>query len=152
MSKIRYDKISTYFKLNKKSFILSTITGVIYNGLMAYVPLVQGKLIDLYKAQSDVKYIILFALSFLLFVIFIQVNRYFKRYFVRDFSNRMVLEMRTISFNNLLQSDIQDFSKTSKGDIMNKNLSDIKDSAEGVRKVLTEIYDSLILMLGYFIC
>ena len=151
MSKIRYDKISTYFKLNKKSFILSTITGVIYNGLMAFVPLVQGKLIDLYKAQSDVKYIILFALSFLLFVIFIQVNRYFKRYFVRDFSNRMVLEMRTISFNNLLQSDIQDFSKTSKGDIMNKNLSDIKDSAEGVRKVLTEIYDSLILMLGYFI-
>ena len=34
---------------------------------------------------------------------------------------------------------------------MNKNLADIKDSAEGVRKVLTEIYDSVILMTGYFI-
>lgn len=151
MKEIRYDKISTYFKLNKKSFILATITGIIFNGLMAFVPLVQGKLIDLYKEQSDIKYIILFALSFLLFVLFIQVNRYFKRYYVRDFSNRMVLEMRTISFNNLLKSNMEDFSKTSKGDVMNKNLSDIKDSAEGVRKVLTEIYDSLILMLGYFI-
>ncbi len=151
MNKIRYDKISTYFKLNKKSFILATIAGVVFNGLMAFVPLVQGRLIDLYKEQSDVKYIILFALSFLLFVVFIQVNRYFKRYYVRDFSNRMVLEMRTVSFNNLLKSNIEDFSKASKGDVMSKNLSDIKDSAEGVRKVLTEIYDSLILMLGYFI-
>ena len=81
MNKIRYDKISTYFKLNKKSFILATIAGVVFNGLMAFVPLVQGRLIDLYKEQSDVKYIILFALSFLLFVEFIQVNRYFKRYY-----------------------------------------------------------------------
>ena len=35
MKDIRYDKISTYFKLNKKSFILATLTGVIFNGLMA---------------------------------------------------------------------------------------------------------------------
>ncbi len=151
MRDIRYDKISTYFKLNKKSFILATITGVIFNGLMAFVPLVQGKLINAYKAQKDAKYIILFALSFLAFIVFIQVNRYLKRYFVRDFSNRMVLQMRTVSFQNLIKDDISEFSKTSKGDIMNKNLSDIKDCAEGVRKMLTEVYDSVILMLGYLI-
>lgn len=151
MKKIQYDKISTYFKLNKKPFIIATITGILFNGLMALVPIVQGKLIDAYKAQQDVKYIILFALTFLAFVIFIQVNRYFKRYYVRDFSNRMVLQMRTVSFQNLLKDDMSEFSKTSKGDIMNKNLSDIKDSAEGVRKVLTEVYDSVILMLGYLI-
>lgn len=151
MKDIRYDKISTYFKLNKKSFILATITGVIFNGLMAFVPLVQGKLINAYKTQQDAKYIILFALSFLAFIVFIQINRYLKRYFVRDFSNRMVLQMRTVSFQNLIKDDISEFSKTSKGDIMNKNLSDIKDCAEGVRKMLTEVYDSVILMLGYLI-
>lgn len=151
MKDIHYDKISTYFKLNKKSFILATITGVIFNGLMAFVPLVQGELINAYKAQKDAKYIILFALSFLAFIVFIQVNRYLKRYFVRDFSNRMVLQMRTVSFQNLIKDDISEFSKTSKGDIMNKNLSDIKDCAEGVRKMLTEAYDSVILMLGYLI-
>lgn len=151
MKNLRYDKISTYFKLNKKSFIIATITGIVFNGLMAFVPIMQGKLLDLYKEKEDVMYIVYFALSFLAFVIFIQGNRYLKRYYVRDFSNRMVLQMRTVSFNNLIQSNIEDFSKTSKGDIMNKNLSDIKDSAEGVRKMLTEIYDSVILMIGYFI-
>ena len=148
---LRYDRVSTYFKLNKKSFILATITGIIFNGLMALVPIVQGKLIDAFNAQEDVKYIIKFALAFLTFVIFIQVNRYFKRYYVRDFSNKMVLQMRTVSFKNLITDDISTFIKESKGDIMNKNLSDIKDSAEGVRKILTEVYDSIILMLGYFI-
>lgn len=151
MRDIRYDKISTYFKLNKKSFILATIAGVIFNGLMAFVPLVQGELINAYKAQKDAKYIILFALSFLAFIVFIQVNRYLKRYFVRDFSNRMILQMRTVSFQNLIKDDISEFSKTSKGDIMSKNLLDIKDCAEGVRKMLTEVYDSVILMLGYLI-
>ena len=151
MNRPQYDKISTYFKLNKKSFIIATITGIIFNGLMAFVPIVQGKLIDAYKEQEDVKYIIYFAIAFLAFVIFIQVNRYFKRYYVRDFSNRMVLQMRTVSFQNLITDDIKEFSNASKGDIMDKNLSDIKDSAEGVRKILTEVYDSVILMLGYLI-
>ena len=151
MKRTQYDKISTYFKLNKKSFIIATITGIIFNGLMAFVPIVQGKLIDAYKEQEDVKYIIYFAIAFLAFVIFIQVNRYFKRYYVRDFSNLMVLQMRTVSFQNLITDDIKEFSNTSKGDIMDKNLSDIKDSAEGVRKILTEVYDSVILMLGYLI-
>ena len=151
MKRTQYDKISTYFKLNKKSFIIASITGIIFNGLMAFVPIVQGKLIDAYKEQEDVKYIIYFAIAFLAFVIFIQVNRYFKRYYVRDFSNRMVLQMRTVSFQNLITDDIKEFSNTSKGDIMDKNLSDIKDSAEGVRKILTEVYDSVILMLGYLI-
>lgn len=151
MRDIRYDKISTYFKLNKKSFILATIAGVIFNGLMAFVPLVQGELINAYKAQKDANYIILFALSFLAFIVFIQVNRYLKRYFVRDFSNRMILQMRTVSFQNLIKDDISEFSKTSKGDIMSKTLLDIKDCAEGVRKMLTEVYDSVILMLGYLI-
>lgn len=151
MRDIRYDKISTYFKLNKKSFILATIAGVIFNGLMAFVLLVQGELINAYKAQKDAKYIILFALSFLAFIVFIQVNRYLKRYFVRDFSNRMILQMRTVSFQNLIKDDISEFSKTSKGDIMSKTLLDIKDCAEGVRKMLTEVYDSVILMLGYLI-
>lgn len=151
MKNYKYDKISTYFKLNKKSFIIATITGIMFNGLMAFVPIIQGKLIDLYKEKQDVKYIVYSAVSFLAFVIFIQGNRYLKRYYVRDFSNRMVLQMRTVSFNNLIQSNIEDFLETSKGDIMSKNLSDIKDSAEGVRKILTEIYDSLILMIGYFV-
>ncbi len=89
---------------------------------MALVQISQGKLIDAFKAQEDAKYIISFALIFLIFIIFIQVNRFFKRYYVRDISNKMVLQMRTASFYNMITSDISEFTKTSKGDIMNKNL------------------------------
>lgn len=151
MSKNRYDKISTYFKLNKKSFILATISGIFYNVLMVFVPIVMGKLINAFKEQASKQYIIQFAILFLMFVIFIQFNRFLKRYYVRDFANRMVLQMRTVSFLNLIHDDIKEFSLTTKGDIMNKNLADIKDSAEGVRKILTEIYDSIILISGYLI-
>lgn len=89
---------------------------------MALVQISQGKLIDAFKAQEDAKYIISFALIFLIFIIFIQVNLFFKRYYVRDISNKMVLQMRTASFYNMITSDISEFTKTSKGDIMNKNL------------------------------
>lgn len=151
MKKIDYSKIRTYFYLNKKSFILATITGIIYNVLMVLVPLLTGKLIDLFKAQEDTIKIITYALLFLIFVIFIQVNRFFKRYYVRDFANKIVLQMRQVSFENMMSSSIEEINAASKGDIMNKTLSDIKDSAEGIRKTLTEVYDSIILMLGYFI-
>lgn len=151
MKKIDYSKIRTYFYLNKKSFILATITGIIYNVLMVLVSLLTGKLIDLFKAQEDTIKIVTYALLFLIFVIFIQVNRFFKRYYVRDFANKIVLQMRQVSFENMMLSSIEKINSTSKGDIMNKTLSDIKDSAEGIRKTLTEVYDSIILMLGYFI-
>lgn len=151
MKKIDYSKIRTYFYLNKKSFILATITGIIYNVLMVLVSLLTGKLIDLFKVQEDTIKIVTYALLFLIFVIFIQVNRFFKRYYVRDFANKIVLQMRQVSFENMMSSSIEKINSTSKGDIMNKTLSDIKDSAEGIRKTLTEVYDSIILMLGYFI-
>ncbi|MDY2888807.1 MAG: ABC transporter ATP-binding protein [Candidatus Caccosoma sp.] len=151
MSKIKYDKISTYFKLNKKSFILATISGIFYNVLMVLVPILLGKLIDVFKIQANKNEIIILAILFFLFIIFIQFNRFIKRYYVRDFANRMVLQMRTVSFLNMIHADIKEFNTTSKGDIMNKNLTDIKDSAEGVRKILTEVYDSIILITGYFI-
>lgn len=151
MKKIEYDKIRTYFVLNKGAFLLASISGILYNVLMVLVPYAQGSLIDCFQEGESKEQIILYAILFLLLVGFIQVNRYLKRYFVRDFSNKMVLQMRQVSFNNLLLCNVEDLSSNSKGDIMTKNLSDIKDSAEGVRKTLTEVYDTFILMIGYFI-
>ncbi len=145
------DKVSTYFKEFKVSFILATISGLIYNSLMAFIPIMQGKLINNYILNKDVKELYIGCLLFILLVIFIQINRYIKRYFVRDFSNRMVLAMRTKTYENLILSDISNFVSANRGDILNKNLSDIKDSAEGVRKILTEVYDSFVLLAAYTI-
>lgn len=148
---IRYDRVRSYFWLNRKPFIIATITGIIYNGLMAFIPILQGKLIDSFSVSINLKRIISLAISFLVIVVFVQINRMLKRFYVRDFANRMVLQMRNVSFKNMISDDIYSFMNESKGDIMNKNLSDINDSADGVRKMLTEVYDSIIMMLGYFI-
>ncbi len=144
-----YQKLSTYFFLNKKSFILSSITGIFYNVLLVFIPIIQGKLIDLYETSNDKKYIIWFSISFLLLVIFIQINRYLKRFFVRDFANKMVLKQREIFFNNLLTYEIKDLDN--KADLVSRAMSDINDTAEGVRKILTEVFDTLILFTGYTI-
>ena len=68
MKKIDYSKIRTYFYLNKKSFILATITGIIYNVLMVLVHLLTGKLIDLFKAQEDTIKIVTYAMLEILLI------------------------------------------------------------------------------------
>lgn len=144
----KYNKLSYYFFLNKKAFILSTISGILYNTLMVFVPLLLGNLIDLYTSSLDKQDIVIKALLFFFLIVFIQFNRYLKRFFVRDFANKMVLNMREIFFNNLLYSDID---KTSTADLITRAMSDINDTAEGVRKILTEVFDTLILFTGYTI-
>ncbi len=144
----KYNKLSYYFFQNKKSFILSTISGILYNTLMVFVPILLGNLIDLYTSSTNKKDIAIKALLFFFLIVFIQFNRYLKRFFVRDFANKMVLNMREIFFNNLLYSDID---KINTADLITRAMSDINDTAEGVRKILTEVFDTLILFTGYTI-
>lgn len=144
----KYNKLSYYFFQNKKSFILSTISGILYNVLMVFVPILLGNLIDLYTSSTNKKDIAIKALLFFLLIVFIQFNRYLKRFFVRDFANKMVLNMREIFFNNLIYSDLD---KSNQADLITRAMSDINDTAEGVRKILTEVFDTLILFTGYTI-
>ncbi len=148
MMKNNYNKLSYYFFLNKKSFILSTISGVFYNVLMVFVPLLLGDLINLFSSSSDKKDILIKSILFFLLIVFIQFNRYLKRFFVRDFANKMVLKQREIFFNNLLYSDVD---QANTADLITRCMSDINDTAEGVRKILTEVFDTLILFTGYTI-
>ena len=144
----KYNKLSYYFFQNKKSFILSTISGILYNVLMVFIPILLGNLIDLYTSSTNKKDIAIKALLFFLLIVFIQFNRYLKRFFVRDFANKMVLNMREIFFNNLLYTDLD---KSNRADLITRAMSDINDTAEGVRKILTEVFDTLILFTGYTI-
>ena len=144
----KYNKLSYYFFQNKKSFILSTISGILYNVLMVFIPILLGNLIDLYTSSTNKKDIAIKALLFFLLIVFIQFNRYLKRFFVRDFANKMVLNMREIFFNNLIYSDLD---KSNQADLITRAMSDINDTAEGVRKILTEVFDTLILFTGYTI-
>ena len=148
--KRRYDKISTYFIENIYIVIPMCITALIFNSMMALIPQLQGRLVDsLY--YSDFNLVVRYATIFVLLVLFVQINRFFKRYLVRVFGNKMTLKMRQVSLTNLLKNDLSYFENNSVGDILNRNFGDIYDITEGIRKMTTEVFDTIVLLLCYLI-
>lgn len=145
-----YHKISTYFKENWYIVLPMCITALLFNGLMCLIPQIEGRTIDSIKSE-DYAVVQKMVLFFLGLVCFVQLNRFCKRYLVRIFGNKMSLRMKEVSFQNLMRKDLSFFAEHEVGDIMNRNSSDIYDTTEGIRKMTTEIFDTIVLLLGYFI-
>ena len=146
----RYDKIRGYCKENWLIGVPMCVTALLFNGLMCLIPQIEGKTIDSLK-EGNAYRTLQYVLFFLFLVLFVQFNRFCKRYLVRVFGNKMSLRMRQISFKNLLNKEISYFSSNDVGDILNRNLSDIYDTTEGIRKMTTEVFDTIVLLLGYLI-
>jgi ATP-binding cassette subfamily B multidrug efflux pump len=146
-----YSKVSTYYLANKTLVFFLNLTGLCFDGLMSFVPVQLGKLIDLYAAGNEATTILQSALIFILLVCFVQINRFFKRYLVRVFSNRTLYTMRKVSFNYIVHSPLEKIESASKGDLLNRSMADISDATEGLRKITTEIFDTFVLLIGYAI-
>lgn len=145
-----YTKIRTYFQENWLLVVMLVLTGLCFDGLMWILPILEGKTINSLYDQNKME-VIKLVIIFLGFVFFVQINRFFKRYLVRVFGNKIALKMREVSLNNLLERDLSYFANNPVGDILNKNLTDIYDTTEGIRKMTTEIFDTFVLLLGYLI-
>lgn len=146
----RYDKISTYFKDNLPLVIPMCVAALLFNGLMCLVPRVEGLAIDSLN-EGDAKKTLYLATGLISLVVFVQFNRFWKRYLDRVFGNKIILTMRQRSLYNLINKDLSYYTQNSAGDILNRNLSDIYDTAEGIRKLTTEVFDTIVLLLGYLI-
>lgn len=149
--KLQYDKIFTYFKMNKLLVIILCVTDFLFNALMCLIPIMQGRAIDVFSDGEPFNRLIEAVTAFIGLVLFVQVNRYIKRFLGRSFGNRMALTMRTVSYKNLARSDMSYFATASKGDILNKMLTDIWDASDGITKMTTECFDTIVLLIGYVI-
>lgn len=145
-----YNKIRYYFYYLWGILVLLTITGILYDSLMSFIPRIEGDAINSIK-QQNTDLIIKSALIFLGLTIFVQINRFLKRYLVRVFSNKMNYLMRNKCFNHMLSLDMAFYEQNKVGDILNKNTTDISDTCESIRKLTTEIFDTVILMIGYIV-
>lgn len=145
-----YNKIRYYFYYLLGILVPLTITGILYDSLMSFIPRIEGDAINSIK-QQNTDLIIKSALIFLGLTIFVQINRFLKRYLVRVFSNKMIYLMRNKSFNHMLSLDMVFYEQNKVGDILNKNTTDISDTCESIRKLTTEIFDTVILMIGYIV-
>lgn len=145
-----YNKIRYYFYYLWGILVPLTITGILYDSLMSFIPRIEGDAINSIK-QQNADLIIKSALIFLGLTIFVQINRFLKRYLVRVFSNKMNYLMRNKCFNHMLSLDMAFYEQNKVGDILNKNTTDISDTCESIRKLTTEIFDTVILMIGYIV-
>ncbi len=145
-----YNKIRYYFYYLWGILVPLTITGILYDSLMSFIPRIEGDAINSIK-QQNTDLIIKSALIFLGLTIFVQINRFLKRYLVRVFSNKMNYLMRNKCFNYMLSLDMVFYEQNKVGDILNKNTTDISDTCESIRKLTTEIFDTVILMIGYIV-
>lgn len=145
-----YNKIRYYFYYLWGILVPLTITGILYDSLMSFIPRIEGDAINSIK-QQNTDLIIKSSLIFLGLTIFVQINRFLKRYLVRVFSNKMNYLMRNKCFNHMFSLDMVFYEQNKVGDILNKNTTDISDTCESIRKLTTEIFDTVILMIGYIV-
>jgi len=145
------DRMISYWKRQWKVVTAVVFYGVIFNGFMSIGPILQGHLIDTIVSQGTLPTILLQAGLFVGVILFIQIMRFFKRYYVRLFANRTSAVMRMMLYNNIMNQDILELSKEHTGDLMTKAVSDVDICVEGMRKVTTEIFDTGVLMLAYLI-
>lgn len=147
----RYDKIRTYLKLNISVILLFAFTATLFNVGVAFIPTMQGYVINAFSEEKPFKYVLHLGLIYIAFLIFVQINRFLKRLLRRKFNNKMVLQMRGKAFSNLLLMNIDNFSSATYGDIMNRQLADIRDGSAAIETIVAEAFDSGVLLISYYI-
>ncbi|MEG0804928.1 MAG: ABC transporter ATP-binding protein [Lachnospiraceae bacterium] len=143
--------ISSYLMAEAHTLLLVTLTGLIFNGFMSVGPILQGRLIDTIVDKDPLRQVLLVAGCFIGIIFLLQLARYFKRYFVRLFANRTSAAMRMVIYKHILRQPITRLTMEHTGDLMTKAVSDVDICVEGMRKVITEIFDTGILILSYLV-
>ena len=75
----RYDKIRTYLKLNISIILLFAFTATLFNVGVAFIPTLQGYVINAFSEEKPFKYVLRLGLIYIAFLIFVQINRFLKR-------------------------------------------------------------------------
>ena len=142
-------KLSQYFAKEKPLTFWIIVTGLLTSTLIIWIPALQGNLIDsVFEGSYGLNLRIVIFLSF---VILVQFLRFWKRYLVRKFENRTVREIRKTIYSNILENTIESMDENTAGSLMNKIIGDVNIVSEGLRKIITEIFDTVIMLSGYII-
>lgn len=145
------DSILSYIKKHRRQFIITAISGIFFNSAIVLGPIFQGKLLDAAVNANSINYILKVALEFVGVTVMFQIARFFKRYFVRDMANRMSGDMRIGIMESILYTDLNILDVQKTGDMMSTTMGDVDIVVEAVRKTITELWDTWVLMAAYWI-
>lgn len=146
------NKQISYWTAQKGLCFIIFLTGILYNFGMLVTPTFEGILIDaLGSKDSTFQQILFLSLLFVGIISAVQIARLFKRYTVRRFANNSTYLMRKTLYNNILNESYFDLEKEDVGKVLTRMQSDCFQTVEGMRKLTTEIFDTVFLFLFYFI-
>ena len=145
------DRILSYIKKHKRQFLITAISGIFFNSAIVLGPIFQGKLLDAAIGANNINYILKAALEFIGVTVAFQIARFFKRYYVRDMANRISGDMRIGIMESILNTDLNILEKEKTGDMMSTTIGDVDIVVEAVRKTITELWDTWVLMAAYWI-
>ena len=146
------ERLSSYWSSQFGLCVLITLTGILYNFGMLANPYFEGVLIDtIQENTSDENRVLKVTLLFVITIFGTMVFRALKRYFVRRFANNTNLTIRHILYNNILNTKAIDLEKENIGTLLTRCQSDCFQAVEGMRKLTTEIFDTLFLFFFYIV-
>ena len=147
----RADRVLNYWKREKFAIVCIVFFGLTFNISMVLGPVWQGKLIDAIASGKPLSAVAFAALSFIAIIVMIQTLRYFKRYYIRVFSNSTSLAMRRAIYRNILNKDARALEGENVGNLMTRAISDVDLCVEGMRKFTTELFDTGVLLGTYLV-
>lgn len=145
------DQLIEYWKKEKLVLAAICFSGVFYNAGMLIGPVFQGKMIDALLDGADLGELIRLGIIYVLAILFIQLQRAVKRFYVRRFANNTSKTMRMILYSSLLHKNKKELQNEELGSLMTKVISDVDACVEGMRKFTTEIFDTGVLLVSYWI-
>lgn len=149
------DNIKGYFHREWFPILIVTVTGLIYNVGLIAEPWFEGQLAqilcDIIGGKSEKSKMFVFAGLYVAVICFVQLARYFKRFYVRRFANNVSKNMKNVLYKNLVHKGKEEIAREEIGSLMTKAISDVDACAEGMRKFTTEIFDTGIALLSYLL-
>jgi ATP-binding cassette, subfamily B, multidrug efflux pump len=147
------DRVISYFKKETAVLIIVTFSGITCNVGMLLSPYFEGKLaqclFDIINGKLGIRDMFVLCSVYLCSMAAVQAMRAVKRFYVRKFANNTSRNMRHILYNSLVFKNMNEIKKENTGSLMTKAIADVDACAEGMRKFVTEIFDTGVLLISY---
>ena len=147
-------KLLHYVQMEWKLLVLITVTGLVYNIGLAFFPYFEGQLAqclsDILNHQAEGKDMYVLVMIYISVVIIVQLARFFKRLSVRYMANHINRRMKLDLYHSLIHTPLNT-ADLNAGSLLSRTLRDVDDCVEGIRKTVTEIFDTGIAMLSYVV-
>jgi ATP-binding cassette subfamily B multidrug efflux pump len=142
-------KLASYWLAQIPLCVAIGVTGLLYNFGMLASPYFEGRIVDAIQAKTALNDVLILIGIFIATVFVVHFARSLKRYTVRRFANNTSFSMRLILENNLLHRSLKDGDESSIGTTLSKIISDVEATVEGMRKLTTEVFDTMMMFLFY---